>query len=304
MLRLLAAACLCAGLVTMGGATNGADGPRPGLPRHTEPGGGWTQVVQGGAAEAARAKQLIRVPMQVSTAYAWVDSVQGAPADPVHEYHTATNFVYLMAEADAPHTYGMTAPFSVKTVAFGNIPVVATLRLAQRRTASDLPIPILFTAKDELMRTSGQVYHDVDLSDVLSVQVESIAVDGEDLNLRPGCTTTQPATIKLHGNGFHSSDAWVDQSQPWLSDVYVPGLGGRLSGTVDVPGFERCVTRSGEDISPLLTAAVSGPDNAVSLHVSRVFMECTPQHPPLAGDYDATALCPDKLPGSVPLDPQ
>ncbi|WP_235738004.1 hypothetical protein [Nocardioides alcanivorans] len=268
--------------------------------------------MQGGAAEAKKAKQWTRVPMQVTTVYNLTQSVPLPPGDPRMDRKKATNYLYLMPEANAPHNYGLTAPFTVRTVAFGSIPVTATLRMAQRRDAAGLPIPLVVTNYDDYYRSGTQppdwpawagtrFYEDTEVAEQLDVLVQAVIVDGVDLGLRPGCKTVEMATLALHGAGFISRDPTVNELKPWLSGHYAPAAGGLLSGTVDVPAFASCVTESGEDVSALLTATVSGPDNGVALHANSPFVPCTHTNLPQVGEYDAAATCPDAIPGHVNL---
>lgn len=313
--RFLAATAVLAGLIAAGTASN-ADGPRPGLPAPppTEPGtfAGWDHVIQGGAAETTKAKQWARVPMQVTTVYTVQKPVKPNPCSPCSGRTEAINYLYLMAEASATHSYGQTAPFTVRTAALGSVPVEATLRLAQQWGSDELPIPMVVSAFDDHywepdkpadwpFWAKNRKFHDTEVNERVAVIIEALRVDGVDLQLRPGCTTAEPATLDLLGKGYIEGDPSVNKTPP-LSDHYAPGAGGYLSGTIDVPAFAHCRTASGEDISPLLTATVSGPDNAVALSVSQVFLNCVTDLPPV-GAYDAPALCPGKLPGSVSLPP-
>lgn len=290
-------------------ATSSADGPRPGLPRHAGA-GAWLSVAQGGASKVTRAEQWARVPMQVSTVFNVTEPIPLPPGDPRQQHRLATNWIYLMAEEGAAHPYGLSAPFSVHTVAFGTIPVTATLRLAQRRAPSGLPVPLMVYAYDDFYSPpppgwrAGLRIHDTDVTDRLELQVESITIDGHDLEITDDCRTREPARLTLHGNGFINGSPEVNDDALWESGHFAPGRGGLLSGTVDVPAFVDCRTPNGEDVSALLTATASGPDNAVTLHASGPSTACGSATPPHPGEYDAALECPAWIPGEVTLPPQ
>lgn len=311
--RFVLATGFLAVLLTVIGPPGNAEGPRPGLPSPPEAGASWTKVVQGGAAEAAKAKQWTRVPMQVSTAATIVDRVDLPGDDPRTSRTRSVNYIYLMAETGAPHNYGLTAPFTAHTVAFGAVPVTATLRMEQRRDAAGLPLPIVVTVFDDFYRSRppewptwalGRVYEDSRVSDTLEIWIESVTVDGVDLRLRPGCRTGSRAQLRLHGKGFLQGDPNVDELEPWHTGHYVAAQGGLLTGTIDIPAFTDCLTNSGEDVSALLTSAISSPGNAVSLHVNSPFTTCTATNLPQVGEYDAATICPQAIPGRLSLPPQ
>ncbi|WP_162602360.1 hypothetical protein [Nocardioides daejeonensis] len=235
------------------------------------------------------------MPLQATAAYS-INRELREPGDPRYRYFETRNKLYLIAEAGAADTYGQTAPFTVRTVAFGSIPVVATLRLAQRRTAADLPVPFDVVTYDEgwpePLKPAGWVtahrYYDAQLQDEIDLVIETVRIDGVDLRLRPGCRTATHATLDLVGKGWFRGDPNdpVDEDDPGASGHYAAGSGGVITGTIDIPSFSSCRTPSGEDISPLLSSTVSGPGNEVVLTVG------TPLCPlPPLGGYDARKHC-------------
>lgn len=266
-------------------------------------------MIQGGTGEAARTKQWMRIPMQLSTVFSVTEVLPLPPGSLLERRTRITNYVYLMAENGAPFSYGLTAPFATRSVAFGVIPVSATLRLAQRRTSSNLPVPTVVATDDEFYKDehkpagwpTGRRVFDLEAEDRLDVLVESLLVDGQNLHLLPGCRTSEPATLRLFGRGFISQTPGIDTSAPWASEHFAAGIGGLLTGSVTVPPFANCRTRDGEDLSALLTSTVSGPGNEVALHVSPPFVPCGSAEPPLVGEYDPSAHCPDKIPPLVDL---
>ncbi|MFS3129371.1 hypothetical protein ACLM5J_13295 [Nocardioides sp. Bht2] len=306
-LLLLCASTAAVSLVASAGLAD--EGPRPGLPRHTEPGGSWNSVVQGGASEARRAKQWVRVPMQATSLYTTNRNL-APPEESGHRIWENTNYLYLMAETGARHHYGLSAPFTVRTTAFGTIPVSATLRLAQRRTSEDLPTPLIVQTLDEWYAgrvrppSWGEVhtrYYDLNATDALFVEVEELTVDGVDLGLRAGCRTSTAAPVALHGEGFEVPDPEIDENNVLASGHFTAGKGGLITGTADIPAFANCRTESDEDVSRLLTAAISGPGNSLTLHVSPP-AGCGRLLPDV-GAYDPTVHCPSQIPPGITLPP-
>lgn len=306
-LLLVATAVLFLGAAPLVADTNAdadsSDGPRPGLPRHTGA-GPWVGVAQGGITETKRAKQWVRVPMQVTTAFTHTTTVW---PETYRREVINTNWVYLMAEPGARYNYGLSAPFQVNAIAFGTIPVTATLRLSQERTPEGLPEPLAVRAVDEAYTGDGhkppdwpsyQKFHDTDISAALYVEVEGLRVDGTDLRLRAGCRTASAATLDLHGEGFFDNDPDVEARGVYATGKFTVIMGGLLTGTADVPAFHRCRTRTGEDVSQLLTSTISGEGNAVTLHAGGGF-SCG--RFPNVGEYQPEVGCPAGTPPTVPL---
>lgn len=253
---------------------NAADGPWPGLPYHADQGGIWGGAAQIGMAETARAKQWVRVPFQTSAAWIIVTGTNHPPSNPIANTVSNKNLIYLVAPSGSDHNYGLAAPFTVRTVAFGAVPVTATVQLVQRRGANRLPMPLLLTQTSYSHREippgrpSDYEHTDTKVDGELSVRVTALSVDGINLNLRGTCQTATPGDLTLTGKGYWRDTPGIDNDRPWLSGNYVPAKGGLLTGTVDVPRFSGCTTTAGDDVSRVLTATVSGPDNQVELNVS------------------------------------
>ncbi len=54
---------------------------------------------------------------------------------------------------------------------------------------------------------------------------------------------------------------WFASHDP--STYFHPSYGGELHGTVTIPPFKGCTTKTGDDMSSLITLAASGPDNPI-----------------------------------------
>ncbi|WP_456695991.1 hypothetical protein [Aeromicrobium sp. P5_D10] len=237
-------------------------------------------------AETAKAKQWVRVPWQLAAAFSLGKTRFYPPTDPRFAGVDTINYVYLVAPNAAAHNYGLAAPFPVRTVAFGSVPVTATVQLIQSRAADGLPEPLNVKQNTDNFRGlppgKDQVFRDAELEGELTVRITELTVDGVRLNLNAQCQTVRPGTIELTGVGYARFPPTVDDDRPWLTGNYVAVPGGLLTGTIDIPKFGGCTTRRGDDVSAILNATVSGNDNQVRLNVSGPACG-SPQVPPPPG---------------------
>ncbi|HEY2442796.1 MAG TPA: DUF6801 domain-containing protein [Streptosporangiaceae bacterium] len=137
-------------------------------------------------------------------------------------------------------------PAKVTLLAFGFMPVTATLQLIQVGTLNAYAVgpasPGLCKKTDpQCQITVTTLYTRVrlHLSDVL--------VDGVPLDVGSGCQSATPFVIKVTGR----------------TPTYIVQTGGELTGTVTIPPFTGCGV--GENLDPVFTASVSGPGNEVLL---------------------------------------
>lgn len=290
-------------------SSNAAEGPWPGLPRFTGE-GSWTGAAQGGISQAAKARQWAQVPMQVTAARQQTTGTEYPQPDPLDRFsrRVYTISLFLVSPPGSEHNYGMSPKFTVRTVAFGAIPVEATLQLIQRRGPDGLPVPIVASSGITFFNVSGTAeYEDTVIEDDVTLRVTRLVVDGVDLGLAGRCQTAEPGKLSLFGRGWNETEG-VSRDYPWLQGRYFASAGGALEGSVDIPSFAGCTSSNGEDISRLLASAVSGPGNAVKLHVSGPV--CTPNlapspgttRPDQPGPNPALPVCPaEKVPPQVPI---
>lgn len=274
----------------------------PGLPRFTS--GAWTGATQGGISEAAKARQWAQVPIQVSAGRLQNADINYPPPDPLGRIGSKvwTLNLFFVSPAGSEHKYGMSPKFTVRTVAFGAIPVEATLQLLQRREPDGLPVPIVATSGITFYDVAGTAdYEDTLVEDDVTLRVTRLVVDGVDLGLVDRCRTAKPGRLSLFGKGWNEADATAETIvRPWEEGRYFPSTGGVMNGSVDIPPFGGCVTAGGEDVSRLLTSAVSGPDNAVKLNVSGPI--CGNNAPPPPGTTKPDPFCTaDYVPPQIPI---
>jgi hypothetical protein len=96
----------------------------------------------------------------------------------------------------------------------------------------------------------------------LSARIHDATVNGVPLDVGPNCHTERPIDITLTGG------------TPQYTDIL---KGGPLSGVVEIPPFDGC--GAAEDLDPLLTGTVSGPDNAVNVTQGSLCVPIDPRSP-------------------------
>lgn len=110
------------------------------------------------------------------------------------------------------------------------------------------------------------------LDQMVSIRVRSVAVDRVDVRLRDTCQTGPLARLHAESDNQELVLA-ADGSNGSSDDNFDPDTGffgingGTLNGTIDILAFSGCATQSGDDLSRLLTSAVSSESNPVTLRV-------------------------------------
>lgn len=283
----------CLFLGTSSAVADDADGPLPEWPEYP----GLTFDIDYlmaphsvGRTEVAAAKQWMRMPVMFS-------AVQNGPAvtrsdascrradfagrSSYSNYAPTVNFI---SKPGAPRPFGYLGPFTVRTAAFGSIPVEASVYVVQARNKHDQPISMRGGQQVEVFcpgrgpnASASQrenALTNTAIAGKVRVQVNSLKVDGVDLRLSKTCRTglfdlnlTSPDVYSLDPKLTPRTSPFVSPQESGQTDAeyvmtnpyFKVTFGGRLTADVDVPAFTDCGTASGDDISPLLTATVSGP---------------------------------------------
>lgn len=313
-------AALCAVVLTLGvvgGSAQGDVANQDELPTYPES-GSWVPVRATSINYAATAKQWIRLPPLFVSAYnrtstRLVDTrCPGGLLYPYEDQVKRHATMHFRSSANAPAAYGYIGPFTVRTVAFGSIPVEARVQLRQLRTGDNKSVGADLKAADRVfclgqgpLPTEKTVHvSSADVNGELEVVVTGLEVDGVDLKLRNTCKTRQPAAMTLSspeyfatGTGeapdheyYTRNGAGLDRLEPqekptpvnvFTTPVFNVSAGGLLTGNVAIPAFSACLTKDGEDISRLLTTTVSGNDNPVIVRAEG--LESIPSDEPLPG---------------------
>lgn len=220
---------------------------------------------------------------------------------------------------------GGLAEVPVNLVAFGSIPAQATIVLRSPRVdgkVSPLRIHLWSISANlgcELPPVDKQVHTLVEGK--VEIRIKNLKVDGTPVDIGNNCRSVRPADLALWGesgeggyfpltggnlgafDGLHGGSLGPLRSPYYQSDegrVLKPSTG------MTVPAFSGC-RAGGEDLSPLVTAMASGPNNPVRVKQGTVIVpmsgidlnnlgtcneqgQCplpapdTPERPPLPGD--------------------
>lgn len=247
--------------------------PYPGLPEPSFQSGGWGSVAQGGIAETAKARQWVVMP--TTTVGYWSGQVrrENNPAPGVRYRDTFRGEAFFVSPPGAADPYGHLPPLRVRTVGFGLLPVEAVVQVRQRR-ADGRPLPVVATIGGSMLDDDPQgpdgsngtrIFDEVRIEDAFEVRVTKVLVDGVDIGLTGACRTVRPAPVEMTGPA-HVVPAGVDDLRHYYRGLdpatfFHPLYGGQLTGSLDLPAFTGCTTESGDDLSPMITLSVSGPDN-------------------------------------------
>lgn len=297
VLRILLAGGLVFALSTAGSSAAEEDPWRPGLPKYEEfpDRAGWVSPRAAGINFSTATRQWIRIPPLYGVAYKLPTITRTDPScrrlAPYAQTADYQAFVHLRSTRGARAPYGYLGPFTVRTLAFGSIPVEAQIRISQLRDGDDLPIGLEMTQNtgyfcaglgphagpeeveghQEAAQLRGQVM----------VEVVALTVDGVSVKLRDTCRVREPSALRLSGREYFSlapDNEKLDEPEgqvPWVMKTreFTMANGGLLTGKLAIPSFVGCLTSAGEDLSPLLTAAVSGPENPVSMRSEGLSVE-------------------------------
>jgi hypothetical protein len=241
----------------------------PGLPDASF--GNWTNASQGGMSYAKRAQQWFVTPMAMTTAEFINEQNPDRPGD---MWVRAEG--YFISPKGAPDNYGYLEPMTVRSAGFGLMPVEATVQISQRRK-NGYPVPVRvklganYTYTPDGNGGSARVdieYPSVTIKDSFNVRILSVRVDGVDVGLTGDCRTTAPAPVTMRSPRFVRDDIQGKVEADWFrgrdpSSYFHPYYGGQLTGTMTIPPFTGCTTKSGDDMSGLMTVSASGQGNTV-----------------------------------------
>ncbi|MFD1860392.1 hypothetical protein EHW97_14925 [Aeromicrobium camelliae] len=201
------------------------------------------------------------------------------------DWRAAVVLLNPTAHPTASTRFGSTQEFTVRTAAFGSLPVEADVALEQPRNPQGAILPAILDQRSEMYCTGRGPYptkppnlerndpnsrmSQTALTGEVGVSVRSLRVDGVELDLSDRCRAEGAQLMVTAPDYYFWNPETVDDS-PRRETIMTTGYfniqqGGLLSGTLDVPQFANCVTSNGDDLSRLLTAAVSGDGNPVTI---------------------------------------
>ncbi|WP_375001743.1 hypothetical protein [Aeromicrobium sp. CTD01-1L150] len=156
-------------------------------------------------------------------------------------------------------------PQRVRTLAFGSIPVEATLHLSLTTDENGLPYGIRLDA-DDYNPSPVQVSDSVGTGR-LTVRLSDLRADRVPVDVGDACRTASPAELSVAGSGYESTSTGVPEGH------YSPARGGLLHGTISIGDFRDCGT-GGEDVSPLVNAMAAGAQMPVRIVQGLVTAPC------------------------------
>ena len=216
---------------------------------------------------------------------------------------------------------GKIAETRVNLAAFGSIPASATITLRTPRVRGKAQ-PLVFHnwtspgrpngCDPDFYRTFPEQEVRVLVEGKVEITLSDLVVDDVPVDLGPRCRTVRAADVQLWSTANRSYapaaggtlGAWDGLQEttdlPWNSPYYTPEENGRVlkpSTGLTVPPFTGCGT-GGEDLSPLVTAMASGPNNPIKARQGRLVQH---QHQPADGLIDIDDLLKCQNPTLCPL---
>jgi hypothetical protein len=306
--RLLTAAAVAAAVVVSTTMLAGAAPPDdhvgiPPLPYVPFPGGTLNRYNDGGLG----LDRTVQTALQPKVALEFQDLVQrayyinctntfppnyGCPGhDPQYPPIPGTKWLAIYADLwlqskdpDAKDSFGLFPKTVVKTLAFGSVPVTATVHISQTAHAGLYdPLQLSWFASSAVIPEGTSICWDGPpdghqckappgtgyffmfppaVTGQLDVRISDVSVDQVPVDVGPSCHTVKPASVSLtatpgyYPRGFKPTVEGVPGDyQPFVT----PGF---LHGTVDIPAFSGC-TNGTENFDALLTGMISAPGNPI-----------------------------------------
>lgn len=211
----------------------------------------------------------------------WQSDVPGCQARGI----TWFTDIYAIGPNRGGQPVGHLSPTTVRALAFGSIPVTATLRLSQIIDGQLVPMQLDYWSDSSAGACDPEwrLKHPEDPAYVrgrLSLTVSDLRIDGQVVDIGDRCRTVEPLQINLWADRPGAEGNWVLSSG---GDLYqredkaraeVPGGGFLHPGSTDltIPEFTGCVSAAGEDVSRLLTTTISGAGNQIAARQSRIII--------------------------------
>lgn len=230
------------------------------------------------------------------------------PADKVQSIYER-NYLYAAWPPKGGAVPGDFPPLQVKTVAFGTIPVTATLQLHQHVVDGKLrPLLNQMWAPNTTAPPRCDPAFAAPVTTLVTGQVDislvNLKVDGVPVDVGSSCRTATPVDLALWGgDGYIPADGGTLAQYDGLhagslgkldSPYYMEQNGAAIPASkgLDIPAFTGCRGRSGDDVSRLVTAMASGPDNPVSAEQSPVAFYVADVDDLTRCSLDGTNRCP------------
>jgi len=223
------------------------------------------------------------------------DCATADPATQAHAQMYTTGPIYpLTPLSGGGADVGKIAEITVQLAAFGAVPASATLTLRTPRVDGRVqpltlnywmynnPTGVGATGCDPTF-LGGETVETALVEGKAEVTVRDLVVDGVPVDLGPTCRTERPLDLALWADNSEAPykvlyggtlGAWDGLASPTALPLYNPMYKSR-NGTVlspstgvTIPPFTGCEA-NGEDLSALLTAVASGPNNPIRIEQGR-----------------------------------
>lgn len=251
----------------------------------------------------------------------------GAPPVTVNGLQYTCSIVELQLDY---HGLAELPPSTATFLAFGFMPVTATIHLIQTR-----PGPVEAIVYQPVANHASVPPFTAVSTAVISLQLTDVKVNGAPLDVGSNCRTKGPVStpeldteLGLPGTVVLAGGDAIGDPLPLYGQA---NFGGALAGIATIPPLINCVTAAGENLDALLTASVSGAGNYLKVVQGPLCLNpalqpnpnCTsqglPTHEPLwtvthGGNYAATGqvqitqisphattvTCPGSIAGQIP----
>lgn len=191
--------------------------------------------------------------------------------------------VWIQSPENSANDFGEMAPIRVHTVAFGGVPVSATISIRQPTSHGKIsPIQLTWAASFNNLVAGTEIpgYGRAPTGSLQAffepkptiqgdvvVQVSNLDVDGVPVDVGASCSADGELNFSPKP-GFYWSGNTTKGGAGEFTPVALPSW---LPGETTIADFRSCSSPEGDDLSPLLTSMISGADNAIDTELQIPF---------------------------------
>lgn len=212
---------------------------------------------------------------------------------------------------------GVLPSVRVNLLAFGSLPATATISLAMTRSGGEVTpwaVHVWAPGSSDIPGcANGTDFYRAMVEGQADVRIHDLEIDGVPVDLGPNCQTERPVDLRLWGEEGYQALRTGNLAQydglatgtriPLDSPYYFEHNGRGLipdSTGVDIPPFVGCASE-GDDLSSIVTAMASGPNNPV--RVSQAQPMYSGVDPDDIFKCDAPGFCPAPPTSAPPMPP-
>ena len=238
------------------------------------------------------------------------------PCDPGERIQYVLSDLTLMtAKPDGSvDTIGDLPPTRVNLLALGSVPATATIHLSMTRSSAGVvPWQVHVWSPGSTPECPGQTrFNRALVEGQADIRISDLVVDGVPVDLGPSCRTETPVDISMWGEPGYQALVGGTLGQydglargtitPLVSPLYFQHEGRTIpdSTGIDIPPFIGCEA-GGEDLSAIVTAMASGPNNPIRVQQGNPMK--TPADPDNLLKCDSPGVCPLPAPIVPPMPP-